>query len=87
MPTWAPPEAPPATAQGALPPELLGELIRLTRLGHLKGLRDALDDTLRHHPACEAEVTQLGLLLARFDLDALLDRLNASLQQAPGVSA
>jgi CheY-like chemotaxis protein len=58
-----------------LPAEVTGELIRLTRMGHLQGLRQALDAAALGHPRCEAQVVRLRALLDRFDLEGLLEQL------------
>ena len=58
-----------------LPTEVTGELIRLTRLGHLQGLRQALDAAALGHPRCEVQVARLRALLDRFDLEGLLEQL------------
>jgi len=58
-----------------LPAEITGELIRLTRIGHLQGLRQALDAAALSHPRCEVQVARLRALLDRFDLEGLLEQL------------
>jgi len=84
LPPWSTAGAAAPDHHGALPPEVLGELNRLARLGHMQGLRKTLDDALRTHPECAAEARQLKLLLERFDLDGLQERLGVSLQATSG---
>jgi signal transduction histidine kinase/CheY-like chemotaxis protein/purine-cytosine permease-like protein len=83
LPTWA-------TAGGgpiALPREVIGELIRLTRLGHMQGIRAALDEALRAHPECQTEGQRLRELLDRFDLEGFLEQLAGALRAAPAETA
>ncbi|MBC7994046.1 MAG: response regulator [Rhizobacter sp.] len=63
-----------------LPASLVGDLVRLSRLGHVHGLRVALDAALQSHPACEQELQRLGALLDRFDLEGFLEQLVKNLQ-------
>jgi hypothetical protein len=78
LPAWGAPLSPPAEAGNQLPVDVTQELIRLASLGHMQGLRAALDAALRSHPECEQEGRELHALLARFDLDALTARLRGS---------
>ncbi|KQU76969.1 MULTISPECIES: ATP-binding protein [unclassified Rhizobacter] len=79
LPNWAVPGAPERAGATALPAELIGDLIRLVRLGHLQGVQAALDAATGEHPAAQAELRAMQLLVERFELDALLDRLTQAL--------
>jgi CheY-like chemotaxis protein len=83
LPAWSAPGTVPTGPVGTYPQELLGEMMRLARLGHVQGLRNALEAAMQRHPECQQEGRQLKLLLERFDLNGLLARLGASLQQTP----
>jgi response regulator RpfG family c-di-GMP phosphodiesterase len=83
LPTWTSAVGGPI----ALPREVIGELIRLTRLGHMQGIRDALDAALKHNPECHAEGQRLRELLDRFDLDGFMEQLANSLRAAPAETA
>ena len=63
LPAWR--SAAPAGAI-RLPREVVGTLIRLARIGHVQGLRAALDDALLRHPECEPEGRRLQALVERF---------------------
>jgi CheY-like chemotaxis protein len=83
LPSWANAAGGPI----ALPVEVIGELIRLTRLGHMQGIRDALDAALLRHPECLVEGKRLRELLDRFDLEGFLEQLAGSLRAAPAETA
>jgi hypothetical protein len=78
LPAWSVPLSAPAQADAQLPMDVTQELIRLASLGHMQGLRAALDAALSRHPECEIEGRELHTLLARFDLDSLIARLRAA---------
>ena len=80
LPNWATAGAPGPVGATALPAELIGDLIRLVRLGHLQGVQAALDAASGEHPAAQAELRAMRLLVERFELDALLDRLTQALR-------
>jgi signal transduction histidine kinase/CheY-like chemotaxis protein/purine-cytosine permease-like protein len=63
-----------------LPAALVGDLVRLVRLGHVHGLRVALDAAMQSHPACERELQRLSALLDRFDLEGFLEQVVKNLQ-------
>ncbi|HET7795709.1 MAG TPA: ATP-binding protein, partial [Rhizobacter sp.] len=65
-----------------LPATLVGDLVRLARLGHVQGLRSALDAAVLSHSACQAELQRLGERLDRFDLEGFLEQLVKNLQGA-----
>ena len=83
LPAWGTPS--PLARAVALPGELIGNLIRLSRIGHMQGLREALDDALQRHPECAAEGQRLHALLAGFDLDGFVEQLTSALRDAPAV--
>ena len=60
-----------------LPEEALSTLMRLARLGHAQGLRDALRELAATHAGCAGEAAALRELVERLDFDALLTRLRA----------
>jgi signal transduction histidine kinase/CheY-like chemotaxis protein/purine-cytosine permease-like protein len=78
MPAWTGSVVSEVTA--ALPHRLVGDLVRLAKLGHVQGLRVAVDDALAAHPECAPELQRLGELLERYDLEALLEQLMKNLQ-------
>ncbi|MBC7955108.1 MAG: response regulator, partial [Cytophagales bacterium] len=63
-----------------LPVSLVGDLVRLAKLGHVHGLRVALDAALPVHPGCAQELQRLGELVDRFDLEGFLEQLVKNLQ-------
>jgi CheY-like chemotaxis protein len=85
---WVAELAAPVWTQGyargpmALPEEHASELMRLARLGHMHGLKRALDELEHAHPECRAEAARLRALAERFELDALIDQLNQTLRDA-----
>ena len=83
LPAWGTPLNAPAHGQAQLPPQVLQALIHLASLGHMQGLRAALDLALNDHPECEQEGRELHTLLARFDLDALTARLRDAASTQP----
>jgi signal transduction histidine kinase/CheY-like chemotaxis protein/purine-cytosine permease-like protein len=78
MPAWTGSVVSEVTA--ALPHRLVGDLVRLAKLGHVQGLRVAVDEALAAHPECAPELQRLGELLERYDLEALLEQLMKNLQ-------
>jgi signal transduction histidine kinase/CheY-like chemotaxis protein len=80
LPNWATAGAPGPVGATALPAELIGDLIRLVRLGHLQGVQAALEAAIAQHPQAQAELRAMRLLAERFELDALLDRLTQALR-------
>jgi signal transduction histidine kinase/CheY-like chemotaxis protein len=71
QPGWAPAGAPPQP----LPPEFTATLTRLARLGHAKGLHQALDQLVQQHPVHEAQAGALRTIVDRYAFDELLERL------------
>jgi CheY-like chemotaxis protein len=63
LPSWAVPEAAP---QVRLPADHVRTLLRLSRLGHPSGMRQALDVLVGEHPECAPQVEALRELIARF---------------------
>jgi DNA-binding NarL/FixJ family response regulator len=63
-----------------LPSALVGDLVRLARLGHVQGLRSALDAAMQACPGSQAELARLGERLDRFDLEGFLEQLVKNLQ-------
>jgi signal transduction histidine kinase/CheY-like chemotaxis protein len=63
LPSWAVPEP---AAQVRLPPDHVRKLLRLSRLGHPSGMRQALDVLECEHPECAPQVAALRELIARF---------------------
>jgi hypothetical protein len=80
LPNWATAGAPGPVGATALPAELIGDLIRLVRLGHLQGVQAALEAAIAQRPQGQAELRAMRLLAERFELDALLDRLTQALR-------
>lgn len=78
LPAWGIPRSAPPSAHAALPMEVTQDLIRLASLGHMQGLRAALDLALSAHPECAIEGRELHSLLARYDLDGLTSRLRSA---------
>jgi hypothetical protein len=78
LPAWGTPLNATVNGQAQLPMDVTQELIRLASLGHMQGLRNALDAALSRHPEYEIEGRELHTLLARFDLDGLTARLRAA---------
>lgn len=75
-PAWA--TAP--RAVGRLPADCAQALLRAVRLGHPRGVRDAIDTLESTHPRCRADAAALRELADRFAWPELLDRLSASLE-------
>jgi hypothetical protein len=73
LPGWAPPE--PATEALPLPAEQAATLLRLARLGHARGLHEALDQLGTAHAALLPQVTALRALVDRFAFGELLVQL------------
>lgn len=68
--------APPAAqalpeGASALPDQVRSDLLRLARLGHVRGLKTALDGIAAADPRLAAACTQLRGLVSRFELDRL----------------
>ncbi|URI07026.1 ATP-binding protein [Aquincola tertiaricarbonis] len=83
LPHWAAGGLPAPTAvpgMPALPPGVLGELLRDARLGHVHGLQRTLDNALRSHPDCALEIARLRQAVDRYELDALADELAGQLR-------
>ncbi len=79
QPGWAPAGAlPPPGPPEHLHPDFAATLTRLARLGHARGLVQALDGLQQQHPALEAQVMALRLLVERYAFDELLERLASS---------
>jgi CheY-like chemotaxis protein len=76
---WAPPALPTAVH---LPEEHTAALVRLARLGHAQGLRQALDRLVQAHPALATQAATLRGLVDQFAFVELLERL----QPAPDVT-
>ncbi|RYF74848.1 MAG: response regulator, partial [Comamonadaceae bacterium] len=77
-----PPPAPtpvPPKVRLDLPEEVHGELMSLVRLGHVRGLQQALDRIAAENPSLAASCTHLRAMVARFDLDGLRKALNEDL--------
>ncbi len=63
-----------------LPMPLVGDLVRLARLGHMQGLRDAMAAAAQASPECQAELSRLGAYLDQYDLDGLIEQLMKNMQ-------
>ena len=78
LPGWLSPALPSALSHGpALPAEHASTLTRLARLGHAKGLHQALDRLVAEQPARQAQAEALRGLVERFAFEGLLDHLQA----------
>ncbi|MFN6998295.1 MAG: hybrid sensor histidine kinase/response regulator, partial [Aquincola tertiaricarbonis] len=77
LPHWAAGgmAAPVTPGAAVLPRGLVGELLRDARLGHVHGLQRTLDNAMRSHPDCAAEIARLRQAVDRYELDALADEL------------
>ncbi len=64
-----------AVAHKNLPYAVRQDLLRLARLGHVRGLQTALDGIARADPSFEPVCAQLRELVTRFDLDSLQSQL------------
>ena len=64
-----------AVAHKNLPHAVRQDLLRLARLGHVRGLQTALDGIARADPSFEPVCAQLLALVTRFDLDSLQSQL------------
>jgi signal transduction histidine kinase len=58
-----------------LPYAVRQDLLRLARLGHVRGLQTALDGIARADPSLRPVCEQLSELVIRFDLDSLQSQL------------
>jgi CheY-like chemotaxis protein len=76
LPGWAGGEA---ARPVALPAEAARSLIRLARIGHLQGLREALDGLAREQPGVIDDVAALRELVERFAWADLIEQLQRSL--------
>ncbi|MDO9286520.1 MAG: ATP-binding protein [Aquabacterium sp.] len=76
LPGWAPPE--PVLAAVPLPAEQAATLLRLARLGHARGLHEALDQLGTAHAALLPQVAALRGLVDRFAFGELLVQLQAA---------
>ncbi|HEU4458339.1 MAG TPA: ATP-binding protein [Methylibium sp.] len=84
MPGWRDGGAALASAAApALPAESARTLLKLARLGHAQGLRDALDAQARAHPAAAAGLAPLRGLVEAFAWPELIDALQRALEAAP----
>jgi len=83
VPGWAPPALPRPTA---LPEDFALALTRLARLGHARGLHQALDQLQEAHPACEAQAAAMRGLVERFAFSELLEHLAQAAAQASDLS-
>jgi signal transduction histidine kinase/CheY-like chemotaxis protein len=63
-----------------LPVSLVGDLVRLARLGHVQGLRVGLGTAFQTHPGCAQELQRLSELVDRYDLEGFLEQLVKNLQ-------
>ena len=54
--------------------------MRLARLGHLQGLKAAVEAALVSHAECAPELRRLAELVERYDLDGVLHQLVKNLQ-------
>jgi signal transduction histidine kinase/CheY-like chemotaxis protein len=66
--------------EASLPAQLVGELMRLARLGHVQGLQAAVEAALATHAECAPELQRLSELVGRYDLDGVLQQLVKNLQ-------
>jgi signal transduction histidine kinase/CheY-like chemotaxis protein/purine-cytosine permease-like protein len=78
LPGWAPPPLPAAADLAALPADFAASLTRLARLGHARGLHQALDQLVQAHPACTGRAALLRGLVERFDFTELLEQLRSA---------
>ncbi|HYP83672.1 hybrid sensor histidine kinase/response regulator [Variovorax sp.] len=69
--------APASAPLQRLPDDARAELMRLAQLGHVRGLKQALDRLAQAHPPLAATCSHLRGMVARFELD----RLRASLAE------
>jgi len=84
---WTAPDGPPAVrarrhGPPRLPVELASEMLRLARLGHLMGLRDALARLLEARPDLQPDCARLQQLVNRCDLDEVAALLKESIDVA-----
>ncbi len=77
LPSWVAPVALPETS--LLTAEQAGPLLRLARLGHARGLHEALDALVAARPALLAEAEGLRSLVDKFAFADLSDRLRSTL--------
>jgi signal transduction histidine kinase/CheY-like chemotaxis protein/purine-cytosine permease-like protein len=85
LPGWAPPAAVPAAP--AMPPEYAATLLRLARLGHARGLHQALDSLVADQPALAAEAGVLRGLVERYAFTDLIGRLRPAGDDSPDEEA
>lgn len=72
----------PSHALPHLPPDAASEILRLARLGHLAGVREALVRMAQARPDLQADCGRLQQLVSRCDLDAVAALLKESLDVA-----
>ena len=78
MPAWTGSVV--SDVEASLPAQLVGDLMRLARLGHVQGLKAAVDAALRTHPECAPELQRLAELVGRYDLEGVLEQLVKNMQ-------
>jgi CheY-like chemotaxis protein len=78
MPAWSGSVV--SDVEASLPSQLVGELMRLARLGHVQGLKAAVESALQTHAECAPELQRLAELVARYDLEGVLQQLVKNLQ-------
>jgi signal transduction histidine kinase/DNA-binding NarL/FixJ family response regulator len=78
MPAWTGSVV--SDVEASLPAQLVGDLMRLARLGHVQGLKTAVDAALVTHAECTPELQRLAELVDRYDLDGVLQQLVKNLQ-------
>jgi len=59
-----------------LPAEVVEELCRLARIGHLRALRQKLTQLAERYPQWQSEWVSLSHLADQFEFDTLIERLN-----------
>jgi len=59
-----------------LPAEVVDELCRLARIGHLRALRQTLTQLAERYPQWQSEWVSLSHLADQFEFDTLIERLN-----------
>ncbi len=79
----AQPTSAPQAQRDALPTATVQEWIHLARMGHVMGLRDALQSWQVKRPDLQAFLSTLHGLVDQFDLDAVVAQLTPSLPLEP----
>jgi len=59
-----------------LPADVVAELCRLARIGHLRALRQKLTQLSERYPQWQSEWVNLSHLADQFEFDTLIERLN-----------